>query len=212
MTRLLTRLRRDESGFTLIEVLLVSAMLVVILGAIAGLATTAERMTPVANESALHLVEAQTGLDRMVREIRSGHNVAAGSSPAAVTFDVRQRSDGVTTQVTYDCNAAHPAGGALRRCVRRVAGAEEVVVDRVVNADVGKPIFSYAVQEGVADSEETEGEAETEGEEETVSAPHINYVEVAVVVPGRGERQQGPGYRTTLEDAAYLRNVDVLHP
>ena len=193
--RLITRLRRDESGFTLIEVLVVSAMLVVIISAIAGLATTAERMAPTGNEAGLHLVEAQTGLDRMVRELRIGHNVAS-SGEHAVAIDVRQRSDGTTAQVTYDCSVDHPSGGGLKRCVRRVGGAEVVVVDRILNTSIGRPVFTYATR-NPADPTDT----------------RITYIEASIVVPGRGERPQtGSAHLTTLEDAAYLRNVDVLRP
>lgn len=197
MTRLLTRLRRDESGFTLVEVLMVSAMLTVILGAIAGLATTAERMAPRDNEGAQHLVDAQTGLDRMVRELRAAYNVVSVSSDV-IEADIVQRRTGVPARIRFDCRIAHPSGGTLRRCVRQTvsggtASGQEVLVDRVVNGAAGVNVFTPRVRDA-ADPADT----------------RVHYVGVSVLVTADGGRKDGAKYRTMLEDGAYLRNVDVL--
>jgi Tfp pilus assembly protein PilX len=190
--RLLSRLRRDDRGFTLVELMVVSVMLIVILGAIAGLATTAERMAPTDNEGSLQLREAQTGLDGMVRELRAAHAVTAVSD-YVIEADVVQRRTGAASRVRYDCSLAHPTLAGARRCVRQVlvggvaSGAQPVVVDRIVNQTVPKAVFTPTVRDG-----------------------RVSYVSVAVIVPGGGERTGGPSFRTTLEDGLYLRNVDVL--
>src|SRR3712207_5719880 len=68
--RLLSRLRTDQSGFTLVEQLVVAGGLIIIVGAIAGLMEVAQRVTPQDTARAHEVRDAQVGLDRMMRELR----------------------------------------------------------------------------------------------------------------------------------------------
>ena len=189
----LTRLLRDERGFTLTEQLVVAAGLVVILGAIMGLADLAAKSAPTDRERMHAVREAQVEVDKMVRELRKAYNVSiqgAGFTAVAQLLD-----GGLPATVTYDCSAA-PVNG-VRRCIRSQTGGNggpptQTVLPRVANA-TSRPVFTP---------------------QQRADATNVNrttYVRVIVEVPSRGERSTGGKARTVFEDGFYLRNVDALY-
>jgi Tfp pilus assembly protein PilV len=180
--RVLSRLRADQRGFTLIEQLVVAAGLIVILGAILGLLEVSQRLAPQDNERAHAVQEAQTGLERMVRELRhaeSNVTVAAGT----VTANVSSR--GRNYAVTYDCTGFMPGSSTQKRCVRTEAGNSSVVIERVINP-AARPVFTQTLRNGVP-----------------------SFIATRIEVPAAGTRIVGQKHRVVLEDGAYLRNVDA---
>ncbi|HEX8207775.1 MAG TPA: hypothetical protein VF587_17045 [Solirubrobacteraceae bacterium] len=190
--RVLTRLLRDERGFTLTEQLVVSAGLVVILGAILGLADIAAKTAP-ADRERMHAVrETQVEVDKMTRELRKAYAITISSAGFKAVASILD--GGVTATVTYDCSAA-PVNG-LRKCVRSQAGGTspptQAVLPRVANA-AARPVFT------------AQQRADSSGQNWTT------YVRVIVEVPSKGERSTGGKARTVFDDGFYLRNVDALH-
>ena len=182
---LLNRLR-DERGFTLVEQLVVSAGLVVILGAILGLADVASKTGPVERERVHAIQEAQVGLDKMTRELRRAHAITI--EPFKATADIMLNGSPVT--VVYDCTVAV---NGLRTCDRQQAGqTTQTVIARVANA-TSRPVFTAQVRNDAS------------------GIPWTTYVRTIVEVPGRGERTTGANARIVLDDGFYLRNVDALH-
>ena len=188
---------RGEAGYALTELLVVSSLLVIVLGAVLMLGEASQRIAPRETERAIVIRDAQVGMYRMTRELREAHNVvspAAGTSAAVfdawvptTTTPDRQR------RVSYECNTAHPTDAAYTRCVRydvTAAGVKsngQVVVDRVLNGAAGStlPVFVRG------------------------STPSTDYVKATVEVASRGDRKTGYATKTLLEDGFYMRNLDA---
>jgi prepilin-type N-terminal cleavage/methylation domain-containing protein len=181
------RLRRQEAGFTLIELMISASILAVVLLAILALLDTSARIAPQDQERAHAIEESQAGLYRMTRELRQAHEVVSGD---ADTITVRVLPRGATTPitVTWECAAAHPTDSTMRRCTRTTgAGATEVVIDRVVNG-TARPVFVYDAAPTAA-----------------------RYVRASVIVPARGDRKAALGHKheIVLADGFYMRNRDA---
>jgi len=118
--RRLRRLRvhdpRGEGGFTLVELLVASAMSVVLLGAISSMVLSAMRTQPKISRSAQNISSGRWVLDRMTRELRNGIRVdqATASKLSFLTY-VRHTICGGTVmlsstapsskcEVTYQCS------------------------------------------------------------------------------------------------------------
>lgn len=185
LKRRLERVRREERGITLIEVLITAVILNVVLFAILGLLDVSARAVPKDMERAAAIQESQAGLYRMTRELRQAHEIVGGGTHA-ITVNVFVA--GAPTQVTYDCAAPHPTVSNYRRCTRRVGTAAPVlVIDRVVNGS--RPVFEY----------------------DSLTPVTARYVGASVIVPGRGDRRQAGDYEheIVLADGLFMRNRDA---
>jgi hypothetical protein len=189
---------RGEAGYALTELLLVSSLLVVVLGAILALGETTQRITPRDTERAHVIREAQVGLHAMTRQLRQAADMTAPPHEAATasTLDVTLR-DG--TRYSFECDEPHPTQAGYNRCVRfpvSAAGVKQtnqgmVLIDRVLNGPAGtgatNPIFQY----------------------ETNIAGIVTYVHVAIHVPAKGDLPEGHDHDVVLEDGVYMRNLDA---
>jgi hypothetical protein len=187
---LLTRLLREEDGFTLTEQLVVAGGMSVILAAILGLSEVAIKQAPADRERVHAVRDAEIGLAKMTRELRTAHAITI--QPLKATASIYR--SGATITVTYDCSGAAVDG--LRKCVRTQSGSgpstSSTVIDRVANG-TSRPVFT----------------ATTRADDDGI--PWTTYVKTLVEVPARGERSSGAKARTVLEDGFYLRNIDALH-
>ncbi len=114
MTRLRARLRTSsaESGMTLVELLVASAMGVVVLSALGTMVLGAMRAQPEASERAHNISTARWVLERLTREIRNGIAVDK-ATPSSVSFRTYVRhnpcgslssgSAAIPCEVTYTC-------------------------------------------------------------------------------------------------------------
>ncbi|HEX8122605.1 MAG TPA: hypothetical protein VF549_15200 [Solirubrobacteraceae bacterium] len=188
--RLLTRLIREEHGFTLTEQLVVCAGLGVILAAILGLSEIAVTNGPRDRERVHAVRDAQVSLDKMNRELRSAHAITI--QPFKVVASVLK--NGTTVTVTYDCSAA--AVNGLRKCTRSQTGGSpaptQTAIDRISNP-AARPVFTATTKTDAS------GVAWT------------TYVRTLVEVPGRGELTKGSNATVVLDDGFFLRNIDALH-
>ncbi|HEV2874327.1 MAG TPA: hypothetical protein VGW14_04200 [Thermoleophilaceae bacterium] len=183
-----------EAGYALTELLLVSTLLVIVLGAVLMLGEASQRIAPKETERAIVIRDSQVGMHRMTRELRESHNVvspAAGTS--ASIFDAWVPTTGGERRVSYECNVAHPTDTAYTQCVRYDVAANgtksngQVIVDRVLNGAAGStlPVFVRG------------------------SAPTTDYVKTTVEVASRGDRKTGYSTKILLEDGFYMRNLDA---
>ena len=187
---LLTRLIREEDGFTLTEQLVVAGGMSVILAAILGLSEVAIKQAPQDRERVHAVRDAETALAKMTRELRTAHAITI--QPFKATASIYR--SGATITVTYDCSAT-PVDG-LRKCVRTQSGSgpssSVTAIDRVANG-TSRPVFTATTR------------ADADG------IPWTTYVRALIEVPSRGELKAGADARIALDDGFYLRNVDALH-
>lgn len=116
-------MRSDERGMTLIELLVASAMAVILLGGVSTVLVGAVRKQPEISERGEAVQEARWVLERMTREIRDGVAVTS-SSASTLSFEgyVRHASCGSTTplpssasailcKITYSCTTTSCSRG-----------------------------------------------------------------------------------------------------
>ena len=107
----------DESGLTLIELLVASAMSVVLVGAVGSMLVSAMKAQPDISKRAQDVSSARWVLERMTREIRNGIRIdQVGATSVSLLTYVRRTSCGgdvpassatpaIKCEVTYQCTA-----------------------------------------------------------------------------------------------------------
>jgi type II secretory pathway pseudopilin PulG len=105
-----------EGGFTLVELLVASAMGVVVMGAVASLLISAVRDQPKISKQAQNVTTARWVLERLTREVRNGvvvNKASAGEvsfqgyvrhSTCGGTGSLASTSPAIKCQITYTCN------------------------------------------------------------------------------------------------------------
>jgi Tfp pilus assembly protein PilW len=195
LRRLARRVRRDQRGLALVELLVAMLTFAFVVTAILALLEGATRLAPSDQERSMAIREAQGGLSLMVRELRQAYRVV-GTSPSSMRVLVRLRKDDPSTPaveshsnwlVEYDCGV-----GVSEKCIRKQARPGELppasgptVIERVMNpADA--PVFSF--------------------ESDTDSVNPV-YVKVRIEVTASGERSSGHRHKVVLEDGFFARNM-----
>ena len=180
-------MRSQESGFTLVELIVATALLSVVLAAILSLSITAERLAPREEERAAVIQETQVGLHRMTRELRQAKTIGALTDSTVTATLVT----GLT--VSYDCSAVSRLDPAQKACLRSASPdggeleADQIVIERLVNTPE-TPVFDW---------------------DDSVPVQEVRYVSVRVAVPARGDLKAGHEGNLTLQGGFYLRNMDA---
>jgi prepilin-type N-terminal cleavage/methylation domain-containing protein len=144
---LITRLRRDQRGFTLVELLVAMPLALLLVFAALNLYRVAANGQSATGNRSEAVQSARSALERMTRELRQvGPPVGVSLSPVRFTssqvmdYTTWTRPAGGTSvqrNVRYDCSEGRcmrsegPVGGAL--------GTPALVVDGVQNLDVFDP-------------------------------------------------------------------------
>lgn len=193
---------RDESGMTLIEMLVAALMSVIIVGASCSMLISAVRDQPALSKKAQNVTTARYQLERMVRELRNGVSLITKTpSEVAMLAQVRRVScggepqtsssaDPVQCRVTYRCSEA--------TCTRSEATPEGTPVGTpsVAVSGLGETDVFCFVPSAAADPTEC-GPAQ-EGE----NAVSPTFVGINLDVPN----PEGPGL-LTISDGATLRSA-----
>jgi hypothetical protein len=174
-----SRSPRGEAGYALTELLLVSSLLVIVLGAVLMLGEASQQVAPKESERAMVIRDAQVGLDRMTRELRHAYQAPTVTGS---TIQANVVNGGTSETVRYDCNVAHPTRAGYTRCLRYpvvngTPGTGQMVIDRVLN---GTAVFTLT---------------------------GTNYVRALVEVAAAGDLQDGYDHRVVLDDGFYMRNI-----
>jgi len=133
-----TRITREETGVTLIELMVTAVILAVVLAAILAVSDTTAKLAPRDDERALLMQETRTGLAAMSREVRQATAVGTVSS-TSLAFSIGSRS------ITYACTTPQPGVTGRVRCTRREGtGAARTVLSHVLNSANNVPVFTRA--------------------------------------------------------------------
>jgi Tfp pilus assembly protein PilV len=199
--RTLSRLRAEEEGLTLIELLVASMMSVILVGAVMSMVISTMRAQPDISERNQDVSSVRYVLERITREIRNGVRIdeASASKVSFLTY-VRRTSCGSGTlatstapaikcQVTYQCTTT--------ACTRTEAA------DGVMTG-IPKPVFS-----GINSSQvfcfvpSTEADPLACGTAKDKSA--TTYIGVRLRMPN----PDGGATALTVSDGASLRNATL---
>lgn len=141
-------LRSDERGFSLVELLIVTLLLTLVLGATLSVLDRTNPQAAADTERGQAIRDVQRGVDRMMRELRQAYLIngcgRVGNDIANCTFEeythtidfnVRTPTN-QRRRVVYSCNTAFTgvstsanAAANFRNCVRRVSTTPSVDLD-----------------------------------------------------------------------------------
>lgn len=182
--------RGGEAGITLVELLVASAMGVVLMGAVGSLVISAIRDQPRISKQAQTISTARWVLERITREIREGVKVDDATASNRVSFEtyVRHTTCGGTTtlpstspsilcEVTYTCTTT---SCSRIEAARGVYTGTATPIFQGINSD---NVFSYSYSPGSV-------------------AP--TYIKVTLRMPN----PSGPA-ALTVSDGASLRNATL---
>jgi hypothetical protein len=186
---------RDETGVTLIEMLVATLMSVIVVGASCAMLISAVRDQPGLSRKAQNVTTARFQLERVVRELRNGVKLET-TTPSEVTLVawVRREACGgapatgptdqpIECQITYRCSG--------NSCTRTEGSTTTVAFSGIGSTNV----FCFVPSEG---TDPTECGKAPEGEE----ADSPTYVGINLQIPN----PEGRGLMT-ISDGATLRSA-----
>ena len=183
---------RDEDGYSLIEVLVVTLLLALVVGTIMSpIVLSQTNQTRNANYSYAQ-EQARTGLDSMVSEIRQATAIL-GDGPNYVDMNVNLR--GTAYEVYYECDIPQPGSTAYQECMRVQAvqgttlpplSSGSVVIRNLVNWTTNTPVFTF-YPSGIA--------------------PY--YMTATIDAPASGGAARGLTNTIVFSDGALMRNLNV---
>ncbi len=199
-----SRLRSDQRGQSLIEVLVAAALSVLVLGTIGTLLVTSQRQAQKNANYDIAQASAQAELDKMVGQIRDALDIVSWG-PNSVDMDVDVGS--TEYQVYYECDVS--AGNGWNKCVRlqTTVGATlpalstaATVIPFLTNGTSAQPVFSWT------------NEATAPGATNTTPNLAPDYVTATVDVPasdGVTVSRLSINRTIVFTDGALIRNLDV---
>jgi hypothetical protein len=192
IARIGRRFTTGQGGFTVMEMAVASAVLVLVVGALMAPMITSASVQSRDSNYAYAQQEARTGLDSMVAQIRQAWAIL-GTTPNSVEMNVNLA--GVAEHVFYECDVPQPGSSVYRECVRLQAAAGSalppvsagmVVIRNLTNGTTTDPVFSFAPDP---------------------VAPY--YMTATVKVPASDGVNGGLTHSITFSDGALMRNQNV---
>jgi type II secretory pathway pseudopilin PulG len=143
-----TPLADSESGFTMIELLVAMAMMIVITGAAVAMLVSAMQNQPKITSKADQIGDARVALERIVNEIRQGSAITTQTAEkltlstyiraATCTSAPTAGAAAILCPVTYEC--AQEASKTTFACTRQVSTATATSFVSKLNS---KEVFTY---------------------------------------------------------------------
>lgn len=184
----------SDGGYTLIELLIASAMAVVVLGTTVVLLGASQRVQARDTEWALVMQEGRAGLGRMAREIRQASTIEESEAKAnSIVFNATLGAK--NWQIKFNCNVAQ-TGTTYTECVRYAAeqGKSLPTTGTPIATDVvnGTAVFTYF-----------------QGTTSTTTKPDVVTLKLELPAAGTLKQIDKSGYRSVvvLENAAFMRNL-----
>jgi prepilin-type N-terminal cleavage/methylation domain-containing protein len=192
---------RSQDGFTLVEMLVVVAILPVVVATALIPLEFGQTQTPKNVEYAQSISSTSAGLQRMMRDIRQAYRVNS-TTPNSIDFNaVLGSSD---QEILYECNLSYPSNTGnthyqeYRRC-RRVSATTgtalpaiangTLVIDRLLNGTTEHPVFTFKNSEG------------------NVDPTNPSYVEAQIQAPARGALNSGLSHTISFSNGTSLPNL-----
>jgi type II secretory pathway pseudopilin PulG len=142
--RLGERLRREESGFTLVELITVLGMLLITVTALSYALIAANRIEDDMNRRFASQINARIALDSLRREVHCASAVTPTGSSASITITLGSRCPTAASGTTVSwCTV----GSGTRYALYRLVGATcDNTGRKAVDYLTAGTVFSYAVQ------------------------------------------------------------------
>ena len=144
----LHRAATEQRGMTLVELLVVVASGLIVLGAAVVVFTSGLQNQMRADSKSAAVQQARVTMERMIRELRQGSGVAAGTTASAsqlslVTYVPTTCAGAATSastlcRVTYSCS-----GGTCTRSLAMPDGSAPRPAERVVSGLSANDVFAY---------------------------------------------------------------------
>lgn len=184
---------REEDGFTLVELLVASAMGVVVMGAVVMLVISAVRQQPRISKQAQNITTARWVLDRFTHEFRNGI-VVSKAEPGTVTFQAYVRHS------TCGGTATLPSGTPAIKCYVTYSCTTSACFrgESASSASTGTPT---QVLEGIGSNQVF---TYTPAVTEAAQASSVTYVKATLRLPN----PSGSG-ALTVSSGASLRNATL---
>jgi Tfp pilus assembly protein PilW len=185
----------DQSGYSMIELIIAAAMMLVVLGAVVSLLLSSMRAQPEITDRAHQIGEARNALEDLTVDIRQGFSATYVDDPTRISLEtICDEAPTTRCTVEYDCNL--PEAGGTFGCTRTVDSTEEILVTGLASSNV------FCVTPSTGDPE-SEAPKDSDCWEESNGEPPT-YVGVKIEFPA-GE-QDG---NTVLEGGAALHNLEA---
>jgi type II secretory pathway pseudopilin PulG len=140
----------SEAGVTLVEILVASALSVVVMGAVVTLVIGAVRDQPKISKQSQNITTARWVLERMAREIRSGIAVTnAGTSKLSFEGYVRHTTCGggtllLSTASPIVCNVTYECSTTACSRIESPKGSTAGTPQRIFSGINSSQVFTYA--------------------------------------------------------------------
>jgi prepilin-type N-terminal cleavage/methylation domain-containing protein len=140
-----------DAGFTLVEILVVVALLVTVLGLVMAPLTLSMRQESTNANYAFAEQQARTAIEAIVAQVRQA-NAMITTDASSNIIDMNVTLNGSTVQVYYECDVVQP-GTSYHECIRVQAApgttinsltGGKVVATNLTNGTVADPVFSLA--------------------------------------------------------------------
>jgi len=181
------RLRREQGGLTLTELLVAATLGLLVLGSAVTVFTASIQSQPPLADRGSDIQHARTTMERMTHEIRQAWDapVATSNQLTILTYVKSTVCGGAHGSVSIPCRVTYTCSvGTCSRVEALPTGAAPGPSEQVVNGLSGSPVFSY-YPSSAAPSE----------------------VQVVLSFP-----TDGGDDAITLEDSATFRNPEVVDP
>lgn len=176
----------SQSGFTIVEVLISTALALVVFAAVMAILATSQRVQARDTELALTMQEGRAGLARMARDVRAATSVEEAKASAIVFWGT---FSGAKWKIKYDCSVSE-SGTTYKQCVRYAAKESSTlpstgtpIVREVQN---GSEVFAYAPN---------------------TTAPTVVTEKVELPSTGSLKMSGANTHSIVLENASFLRNL-----
>ena len=202
-------MRRGDAGYTLIEMLIVAALLLVVVSGTMSLYTLTAKDESRTAEWTLALQQGRVGMERMIRDLRQADSVISPSGTSAgggtgltanyVDFNITYGSP-PAVQVAYECDVASSVT-PYKKCARWQGAT-------TATAPYGSGNAAWSTSTATIPEIESTGHVFTFTYPDSSTNTGPYFIGATILIPSRGTLNASPnlGHDANLTDGAFLNN------